>query len=108
MSTDVSAPAALGTAAPSGAKKTTTVKDNLWRTAVILGLLALWAVLSLLSDLVSSPAASFAALAELFANGSIYRHLSTTLEAVAIGFLVAAAIASRLVERHPRTERGRS
>ena len=46
MSTDVSAPATPSTAAPSGAKKTTTVKDNLWRAAVILGLLAVGASVS--------------------------------------------------------------
>ncbi|PLC10881.1 ABC transporter permease [Kocuria flava] len=92
MSTDVSTPAAPKTAALSGARTTTTIKDNLWRVAVVLVLIAIWAGLSILSDLVSSPADSFAALGELFANGSIYRHLSTTLEAVAIGFLIAAAI----------------
>jgi NitT/TauT family transport system permease protein len=45
-----------------------------------------------MSDLVASPAASFSALAELFADGSIYRHQNATLYAVAIGFLVAAFV----------------
>lgn len=91
MSTDLSAPAAPTTVASSG-RRTTTTKDNLWRAVVILVVIAIWAGLSVLSNLVSSPAASFAALAELFVNGSIYRHLSSTLEAVATGFLIAAAI----------------
>jgi len=68
-----------------------TVTDNLWRAAVMVALLALWAALSVLTDLVASPAASFTALVELFADGSIYRHLNATLQAVLIGFLIAAA-----------------
>lgn len=68
-----------------------TITDNLWRAGVMVALLALWAALSLVTDLVASPAASLTALVELFANGSIYRHLNATLQAVLIGFLIAAA-----------------
>lgn len=72
--------------------KSSAVADNLWRGAVMVALVAIWAVLSAMSDLVASPADSFVALTELFVDGSIYRHLNATLQAVAIGFLVAAAV----------------
>ncbi|WP_413542574.1 ABC transporter permease [Citricoccus nitrophenolicus] len=92
MSTELRTSPTPVAARPSRSKKTTAVKDNLWRVAVVVGLIGVWWVLAIALELVSSPAESFAALAELFANGSIYRHLNATLQAVAIGFLVAAAI----------------
>lgn len=70
----------------------TAVRDNAWRLAVVAALIAIWALLSTVTDLVASPVASCAALAELFADGSIYRHLNSSLQAVLMGFLVAAAI----------------
>lgn len=66
--------------------------DNLWRAGIVALLIALWGMVSLVSDLVSSPAESMSALLDLFADGTIYRHLLTTLEAVLLGFAIAAAI----------------
>lgn len=93
MSTDVAmTPTAAPPRAPGG-RNFTTVKDNLWRVAVIVVLVGLWAVLSAMSDLVSSPVASLTALVEIFGDGTIYRHLNATMESVAVGFLVSAVIA---------------
>jgi NitT/TauT family transport system permease protein len=55
-------------------------------------LVLIWALLSSLSDLVASPTDSVTALGKRFADGSIYRHFDATLQAVATGFLIAAAI----------------
>lgn len=85
------ATATAGRPAATG-HRTTTLRDNLWRAAVLGAIVLAWAALSAVTDLVASPAASMTALAELFTNGSIYRHLNSTLQAVAVGFLIAAAI----------------
>ena len=69
-----------------------TVSDNLWRVAVLVGLFVLWWLLSLASDLVASPFAAFDALASTFADGSIYRPLGATVNAVLVGFAIAAVI----------------
>jgi NitT/TauT family transport system permease protein len=78
--------------APATARPRTALTDNLWRAAVLAALVLGWAGLAAITDLVASPAASITALAELFADGSIYRHLNSTLHAVALGFAIAAAI----------------
>lgn len=77
---------------PAAGPRTTTLSDNLWRAAVLGAIVLAWAALSAATDLVASPTASMTALTELFENGTIYRHLNATLQAVAIGFLIAAAI----------------
>lgn len=92
MRTTVTLPSFPRTTGASRTKSSAAVTDNLWRAAVMVALLAVWAALSAMSDLVASPAASFTALVDLFADGSIYRHLNATLQAVAIGFLIAAAV----------------
>lgn len=92
MSTDVASPRALKGTRSSKTKKPSAIIDNLWRAGVLAAMFVIWALLSSVSDLVPSPTASFLALAETFADGTIYRHMSATLNAVIIGFFIAAAI----------------
>ncbi|TNB72994.1 ABC transporter permease [Arthrobacter sp. BB-1] len=92
MSTDVTIPSVPRITTQQSANRSSVIRDNVWRAAVLLALVLLWALLSSMSDLVASPTDSLNALAERFADGSIYRHLNATLQAVAIGFLIAAAI----------------
>jgi NitT/TauT family transport system permease protein len=92
VSTDVTSPSIPQITAQVGAKRSRKLKDNLWRAAVLVALVLIWALLSSMSGLVASPTASVTALGKRFADGSIYRHLDATLQAVAIGFLIAAAI----------------
>jgi NitT/TauT family transport system permease protein len=92
VSTDVTSPSIPQITPHVGAKRSRKLKDNLWRAAVLVVLVLIWALLSSISDLVASPTASVTALGKRLADGSIYRHLDATLQAVAIGFLIAAAI----------------
>lgn len=92
MSTDVTILAVPKTSGPSVGKKSSALIDNVWRAVVLVAVFLIWGFLSAISDLVSSPVASFLALADAFADGSIYRHLWSTLNAVVIGFLIAAVV----------------
>ena len=92
MSIDVTIPSFQQVGGPRSDKKTRAGHDNLWRIGVLAALVLLWAALSSMSDLVASPIDSLNALGGRFADRSIYRHLDATLQAVAVGFLIAAVI----------------
>lgn len=92
MSTDVTTPLPPRISTQQSAQRSRVIRDNMWRAAVLVALVLLWALLSSMSDLVASPADSLNALVKRFADGSIYRHLNATMQSVAIGFFIAAAI----------------
>lgn len=92
MSADVTTPLLPRSTTQQSAQRSRAIRDNMWRAAVLVAVVLLWALLSSISDLVASPADSLNALVERFADGSIYRHLNATMQSVAIGFFIAAAI----------------